>query len=161
MTAPLQPRIVQPGGGQDLHAFGDVLSVMLGGDQTGETLAVMFNVTPPGGGPPPHFHTREDELFLIVEGRVNFFIEGVWTEVEPGGAVFVPRGTIHCYRNAGSIPSRQWVLTTPSGFEQCFARCAEEFRNAGGPDMNRIVEISREHGIEFVMGEQTTSFSKQ
>jgi hypothetical protein len=64
----LKPPIVQLGEGTDLHAFGDVLSVLLGGEQTGGTLMVAFDVTPPGGGP-PHVHGNEDELFLV--GRLN------------------------------------------------------------------------------------------
>ena len=46
--------------------------------------------------------------------------------------------------------SRYWVLANPSGLEKFFDRCAEEFAKPGGPDMNRIAEISREHGVEFV-----------
>ena len=150
MTPQGKPAIVQPGMGQHLHAFGDVLCVMVSGAATNQTLTLMFDSTPPGGGPPPHVHSREDELFLVVEGRVSFFVEGVWTEVAPGGAVYLPRGTVHCYRNAGATPSRQWILTTPSGFEHFFARCADEFARAGGPDMERIVGFGRDSGIEFI-----------
>jgi hypothetical protein len=67
MTTRLEPTIVQPGMGKDLRAFGHVVSVMLGGDQTGGTLTVMLDVAPPGAGPPPHVHSREDELFLVVD----------------------------------------------------------------------------------------------
>jgi len=150
MPSPVQPAIIQPGMGRELRAFGDVLSVVLGGERTDQTLTVMFDTTPPGGGPPPHFHSREDELFLVVEGRISFFVEGNWTEVAPGGAVYLPRGTTHCYRNIGMTPTRQWILTTPSGFERCFARCADEFARPGGPSMERIVGFARDHGIEFV-----------
>ena len=66
---PVKPIIVPAGEGTELRAFGDVLSVLLGGEQTGGMLAVMFDVTPPGGGPPLHVHSKEDELFLVVEGR--------------------------------------------------------------------------------------------
>ncbi len=38
----------------------------------------------------------------------------------------------------------------PSGFETFFARSADEFAKAGGPDMDKIVEIHWEHGIEFL-----------
>jgi quercetin dioxygenase-like cupin family protein len=150
MNPAVKAHIAQPGTGQELHAFGDVLSVMLGGEQTGGTLTVMFDVTPPGGGPPPHVHRQEDELFLVAEGRISYFIEGEWTEVGVGGVVYLPRGTVHCYRNVGTTPSRHWILTTPSGFERFFARCADEFANPGGPDMERIVAIHQDHGIELL-----------
>jgi uncharacterized cupin superfamily protein len=126
------------------------VTVVLGGAETDQTLTVMFDTTPPGGGPPPHVHSRDDELFLVVEGRVSFLVDGAWTEVAPGGAVYLPRGTAHCFRNAGTTASRQWIVTTPSGFEHFFARCADESARPGGPDMERIVGFAREHGIEFL-----------
>lgn len=142
--------MVQPDSVPELHAFGDVLSVLLSGEQTDNKLTVMFDVTPPGVGPPPHVHSSEDEFFLVVEGRISYFAEGEWTEVGVGGAVYFPRGVVHCYRNDGETPSKHWILTTPSGFENFFGAIAAEFAKPGDPDMPRIVEISREHGIEYV-----------
>jgi quercetin dioxygenase-like cupin family protein len=51
--------------------------------------------TPPGGGPPPHYHTSEEEWFLPIEGRVEFLVDGAWTEVSLGTVIFVPRGAVH------------------------------------------------------------------
>ena len=153
-TSPLAI-IRQPGSGQDLHAFGNVLTVMLGGEQTGGKLTVTSEWTPPGGGPPLPVHSREDELFLVAEGQISYFANGAWTEVGVGGAVYLPKGTAHCYRNVGSSPSRHWIITLPSGFERFFAACVEEFARSGGPDPARIVEIHQDHGIELLDKEQS------
>jgi mannose-6-phosphate isomerase-like protein (cupin superfamily) len=142
--------IVQPGAGKDLRAFGNTLSVMLGGEQTGGAFSVMSELAPPGGGPPLHVHGTEDEVFLVVEGRISYFANGSWSEVGAGGVVYLPRGVEHCYRNVGTTPSRHWIITTPSGFENFFAHCADEFARPGGPDMQRVVEIHQEHGIELL-----------
>ena len=149
------PTIVQPGTGKDLHAFGNILTVMLGRDQTGNTLSIMSEVTPPGGGPPMHMHQREDEVFLVVEGSISYCVNGECTEVEAGGVVYLPRGTPHGFRNVGEAPSRHWIITTPSGFEVFFSRCADEFAKPAPPDMGRIAEIFKEHGITVLEGEQT------
>jgi uncharacterized cupin superfamily protein len=37
----------------------------------------MFDaIVPPGGGPPPHIHSREEESFLILEGEITFTVGG-------------------------------------------------------------------------------------
>jgi quercetin dioxygenase-like cupin family protein len=147
--------IVQPNSVPELHAYGDVLSVLLSGEQTGNTLTVMFDVTPPGGGPPPHVHSSEDELFLIVEGQISYFAEGQWTEVGVGGVVYLPKGVVHCYRNVGATPSKHWILTMPSGFEHFFSDSAAEFAKPGSPNMQRLVEINQAYGIELVSVESS------
>jgi mannose-6-phosphate isomerase-like protein (cupin superfamily) len=144
------PVVVHAGDGPVLEAFGDVIQVKLGGKHTGGALAVGFGTTPPGGGPPPHRHSNEDELFLVVEGRLDFLVAGEWVEVGPGGLVYIPRGAVHTFRNAGEEHSRQWVLTTPSGFERFFEACATVFAAGGTPDLTRITEICAEHGIEIL-----------
>ena len=150
MNPQAQAIMVQPGTIKELHAFGDTLTVLLGGEQTGGALTVMFDITPPGGGPPLHVHSREDEFFQVVEGQISYFADGKWTEIGAGGVAYFPRGVPHHYRNVGTTPSKHWILTTPSGFEHFFARCAEEFAKSGGPDMDRIVAIHNEYGIELL-----------
>jgi quercetin dioxygenase-like cupin family protein len=133
-----------------LHAFGEEITILLDGERTAGTLAMWTAITPPGGGPPPHYHLNEDETFHVVEGRVAFFLNGEWNEVGPGGTAFMPRGAVHTFKNVGDQPCRMLNMTMPSGFEKFFACCAEEFAKPGKPDMTRITEIGAEHGIHFV-----------
>ena len=107
------------------------------------------DITPPGGGPPPHYHVHDDEWFHVLEGRAAFFKDGEWTEVPPGTSVFIPKGTVHAFKNVGEAPLKQLITISPSGFETFFARSAEEFAKEGGPDMKRLTEIAGEHGIMF------------
>jgi quercetin dioxygenase-like cupin family protein len=136
--------------GRILRTFGDEIHIHLDGEQTGGRLTMWTGTLPPGGGPPLHYHLNEDEIFHVLDGRVAFFLDGEWREAGPGGSAFMPRGVAHTYKNVGDKPSRILIMTTPSGFEKFFGRCAEEFTKPGGPDMSRIVEIGVEHGIHFV-----------
>ena len=142
--------IVGPGNGRVLHAFGEEVTILLDGEQTGGRLTMWLETTPPGGGPPLHFHINDDETFHVLEGRIGFFQNSKWEEVGPGGSVFVPRGQLHTFKNVGNEPSRMLLSTTPAGFDVFFSRCAEEFARSGGPDMHRVFEIAAEHGIHFV-----------
>ena len=142
--------IVQRSEGQVLRAFGDEVVIHLDGERTGGTVTMFTGTVPPGGGPPPHYHVNEDETFHVLEGRVAFLSGGEWREVSPGGSAFIPRGVTHTFKNVGDQPSRILIMTTPSGFEKFFARCAEEFAKPGVPDMSRITQIAGEHGIHFV-----------
>jgi quercetin dioxygenase-like cupin family protein len=147
----LPPALVPAGNGTRLRAFGDEIQIHLGAAQTGGKVTLFTDTTPPGGGPPPHYHLNEDEWFYVLEGRVSFLVQGKWQEpVGPGAVAFAPRGVVHSFKNAGDTPLRQLITTSPSGFETFFSRCAEEFAKPGGPDMQRIVAISAEHGIHFV-----------
>ena len=145
-----KPTIVQSEEGNTLQAFGDTIQFKLGGAQTGGSLVVGLVTVQPGGGPPPHVHRNEDELFMILESRFNVFTNGEWTEVGPGGVAYIPRGTVHMFRNVGDTTGRFWALATPSGFETFFAKCADVFSAGGPPDMQRILEICGEHDIELV-----------
>jgi mannose-6-phosphate isomerase-like protein (cupin superfamily) len=150
-TSPsLSPCIVPPSAVKVFRAFGDEVSIHLGGTETGGQVTMWTEVTPPGGGPPPHYHVNENEWFLPQEGRVEFFKDNTWAEVPMGTAVFMPRGVVHTFRNPGEKPLRMLIHTAPSGFETFFARCAEEFAKSSTPDMSRIVKISAEHGIHYI-----------
>ncbi len=135
-----------------LRAFGAESQVLLSGEQTGGRYAMLLETTPPGMGPPPHKHDGEDEWFYPLEGEVEFLVAGEWKRVPVGSAVFLPRGCVHTFRNAGDTPLRQLIHVSPAGFEVFFARCAEVFAAAGDgpPEMERIGAIAAEHGIEFV-----------
>lgn len=110
---------------------------------------MFVNVTEPGCGPPPHWHEHEDEWFHVLEGRAEFFKNGEWEEIPAGSSIFMPRGTVHSFRNAGDTPLKQIIHTAPAGFETFFTRCAAEFNREGGMDMAKVVEISAEHGIHY------------
>lgn len=142
--------LVQPGQGRVVRAFGEEVEFHLTGEQTNGRLALWTEVTPPGGGPPPHYHLNEDETFLVLEGRVAFLEDGQWRECGPGSVAYMPRGVVHTFKNVGPAPSRMAISTSPAGFETFFTRCAGEFARPGGPDMQRIIAISAEHGIHFV-----------
>ena len=149
MNGALPPAFSSLSDGRVLHAFGEEVIIHLDSESTGGKLNLWTELTPPGGGPLPHYHENEDECFVVQEGRVEFFSDGKWTEFGPGAVVFMPRNHVHAFRNAGDTTSRMLLTTAPGGFDKYFERCAKEFARGGEPDMQRIFAISAEHGIYF------------
>ncbi len=149
MNAPVPPAFTSLAEGRVMHAFGEEIIMHLDSESTGGALNLWTELTPPGNGPPPHYHTNEDEWFVVQEGRVEFFSDGKWTVFAAGAVVFMPRNHVHAFRNIGETTSRMLLTTAPGGFDRYFARCAEEFAKGGEPHMPRIVAISAEHGIHF------------
>lgn len=136
-----------------LLAFGEEVKILLGGEQTGGAFTRFVETTPPGCGPPPHLHEREDESFYVLEGCVSFFIEGRWIDAHPGDTVFAPRQQVHAFKNNTDQPTRMLIETMPSGFENFFAEAAVEFAKPEGPSMQRAVQIAESYGIRFVKEE--------
>ncbi|MDF1741605.1 MAG: cupin domain-containing protein [Verrucomicrobiales bacterium] len=132
-----------------IRAFGDEMILHLGADDTGGRFSMWTNVTPPGGGPPPHYHEHEDEWFWPLSGPAEFLKDGEWIEVPERGAVFMPRGTIHTFRNPNLEPLEMLIQTVPGGFDRFFAECGDAFSRGGEPDMGEIVAISARYGIHY------------
>lgn len=123
----------------------------LSSEDTGGKFSMWTNVTPPGGGPPPYRHEEEDEWFWPLSGPAEFLKDGEWVQVPAKTAVFMPRGSVHSFRNPNDQPLEMLNQTMPGGFDKFFAECAEEFAKGGPPDMEKIVEISAKYKIFYEM----------
>jgi quercetin dioxygenase-like cupin family protein len=56
----------------------------------------------PGYLAPKHTHPGE-EIIYVLEGRIEYYIDGQPTVItKPGDVLFVPAGTIHSAKNVGS-----------------------------------------------------------
>jgi quercetin dioxygenase-like cupin family protein len=118
------------------------------GAETGGTMTVFETVAAPGKGPPLHFHAGEEEAIYVLEGEVDFRLGDDVHRAGPGSFVFVPRGTPHTFRNAGTADARLLIVFTPSGMERFFEDMAAE-RTALG-DEGRFAAIGHEVGLEVV-----------
>ena len=132
--------------GRTLHAFGHTVVILLDGKQTDEKLTTFLNISPPGGGPGPHYHEHEDEWFYIVEGRVSFLINGTWTELSSGDSVYSPRRSVHAFKNITNQSIRVFITIAPSGFERFFAEAAAWWANPER-DMSQLETIERKYRI--------------
>lgn len=103
-----------------LFVAGDRVEILIATEESGGTVALVDVTVPPGGGPPLHVHTREDETFHVLEGEVTFHRGGETVVARAGDTVFGPRGVPHRYHNASGAPARMLVAITPGGFDRYF-----------------------------------------
>lgn len=66
---------------------------------TGDFDMVVFETPAGAQGPPPHTHNTYEEAFLILEGEMEFMINGETKTCFAGESINVPRGTMHTFSN--------------------------------------------------------------
>ena len=121
---------------------------ILPASETAGALSIVDSLSPAGSGPPRHVHEREDETFVILSGRCEFWLEGQTIIKGAGESVFVPRNREHTFRVVGDQPSRHLLVLTPGGFETFFADMAEcGFRIP--EDMEQIVASATRHSLRL------------
>jgi mannose-6-phosphate isomerase-like protein (cupin superfamily) len=100
--------------------YGDSLfEFLVPSDATRGTMSVLRATMPEGFSPPRHIHTREDEVFFILDGNVCFDIDGRRLLAGPGTSVYMPRRVPHTFRVESSV-ARVLGVMAPGDFEQLF-----------------------------------------
>ena len=91
-----------------------------------ERQLVTLIASPPGGGNRPHWHRDFDEWWVVLGGRLEWELTGgTKLEAAKDDIVWVPRGTVHHIRTAGSERSLRLAVAMPpaahyfSPCEQC------------------------------------------
>jgi mannose-6-phosphate isomerase-like protein (cupin superfamily) len=120
MTTSNQATVRKPTEGRTIVVVGDVYRFLATGDYTSGKYAIWEAIVPPGGGPPPHVHSREEEGFYILEGEVTIFHGDERLVVGPGMFANMPVGTVHSFKNETTRPAKMLISIAPAGLEQMF-----------------------------------------
>lgn len=116
-----------------LSVAGDLYAILVDSRDTAGLYAMFDALVSPGGGPPPHVHTREDEGFYVLEGEVTFTIGGARHIAGVGTLLHAPRNIPHAFRNESAKPARMLIWVTPGGFEQFFREFGPELPPGAAP----------------------------
>src|SRR5271154_7062472 len=115
-----QPTLKTPAEGRTVAVVGDVYRFLATGDDTNGKYAMWEAIVPPGGGPPPHVHSREEEGFYILEGEITFHIGEKRIVATSGMFANMPVGTPHSFKNESDQPAKMLISIAPAGLEQMF-----------------------------------------
>lgn len=146
--------LVPPGEGESVWLVGDLIEVKLASEDTGGAYSIVQETSPPEGGPPPHIHHNVDEALYVLEGEVEVLVGDRSTRASAASLVYVPKGTVHTFKNVGTSPSRVLAIISPGGFEKFFLEAGEPAIEGssppeGEPDVGRIIEIGQKYGLEI------------
>ncbi len=83
-------------------------------------------------GAGPHYHRGRDEFFYVLEGEVVLRIGDEKHTARAGTFAFVPRETIHGFRNASTNSATLLVMHHPAGFERYFEEIQQLAARHGG-----------------------------
>jgi len=122
------------------------VEVLVSSRSTQNAFCVVVETCKPGGGPPPHFHVREDELFRVLEGDFEMFDGQRWEPFVPGEIKFKARGQVHAFRNCGVSVGQMMAILSPGGIDNFF----EAISAIDLPEeIERLIEVSNMFGITF------------
>jgi quercetin dioxygenase-like cupin family protein len=143
--------------GRSYWGPGDLYTFLVTGEESGGTLFALDCVVGDGGGPPPHRHLAEDELFVVTAGTLTFTAENDTWAVGAGESVFVPRGTRHWYRNGSGGDVRMLAVYTPAGMEGWFREVCAPVDDASAPPppvtdelIGRMLAAGPRYNVEWV-----------
>ncbi|NJB84352.1 mannose-6-phosphate isomerase-like protein (cupin superfamily) [Lewinella marina] len=126
------------------------LKFLLSGEQTDGQLAIFEDIVEPGVGPGRHIHHEQDETFFFLEGQFIAEVAGERFEFSPGDVAFIPRGTVHAFKNIGDTPGRLRYIFSPALSIEAMFRAFFAAHEAGTLSMESMADISLLHGQEFV-----------
>jgi quercetin dioxygenase-like cupin family protein len=142
--------------GRTVAVVGDVYRFLATGEDTNGKYALWEAIVPPGGGPPPHVHSREEEGFYILEGEITFQIGEERIVAGAGMFANMPVGTPHVFKNESGNPARMLISVAPAGLEQMFfevgvpvAQGATTAERPTQAEIDRLLAAAPRYGIEI------------
>jgi len=140
-------------GRESFWFLGGRVHLKVGGELTDGHLSQLEFDDPQGQAPPLHVHHGEDELWLVLDGKVSFFVGDETFDLEPGAMAFGPRGVPHSYL-VRSPRARMVVTYGPAGIEQWFIQNGSAIAaiDEAPPafDLAAIITSAERFGLEVV-----------
>lgn len=152
-----KPTFNTPSQGRTVAVVGDVYRFLAVGEDTNGKYALWEALVPPGGGPPPHVHSREEEGFYVLEGEITFNINGERVVAKAGTFANMPVGTPHSFKNDGDRPAKMLISVAPAGLEQMFFEVGVPVKPGDTPppptrtEIEKLLAVAPNYGVEIMV----------
>lgn len=95
------------------------------GEDTKGVVSIVRVFVPAGDGPPPHVHSREDEIHTVLRGHYRYRHGDMELDAPAGTVIFMPRNIPHVFRNVGTEAGEHLVTLVPAGMEKMFREVSD------------------------------------
>src|SRR5262249_12036165 len=117
-----------------------------------------------GTEPPPHVQSREHEVFYILSGEVNVYVDRKVFRVSAGEFMFLPRGVPHAFL-LESDEVHQLTFVAPGGFFDAVNQMNAPAERLDVPtdadtityanaDLTHTIEVFEQCGLRFLTAEE-------
>src|SRR5689334_12210929 len=135
---------VKAGQRAPLKVLGMPLTMLCESRETGGAWSLFEEEVPLGMGPPAHRHDW-DEAYYILDGQVDFEINGQRVSSSRGDFNYLPRNTVHGFKGASAAPARVLIFAAPAHGTEFFHELNREIRSLP-EDAPKITSIGERHG---------------
>jgi mannose-6-phosphate isomerase-like protein (cupin superfamily) len=143
--------------GEATWFFNALMTTKANMSETGGAYSLTEHLVTAASNPPVHVQVDEDEAFYVLEGEVEFEVDGQVVTATPGTFAFVARGAAHTFR---VVTDRARMLVICSGkpsdnLEDFFVGMGEPAAERAlpqptAPDEERLVALCARTGIELL-----------
>ena len=140
--------IVKAGERPALNILGMPLRMLCEAHETGGSWSLFEEQVPLGMGPPPHRHDW-DEAYYILDGEIDFEVDGESVKSGKGDFNYLPRNTVHGFKGASASPAHVLIFASPAHGSEFFRELNEEVHSLP-EDGAKIPEICERHGIHIM-----------
>lgn len=124
--------------------LGETLTPMLT-NAMGSAIEIFDTRGIPGGGPPPHTHKWE-EIYVVLSGRMDVFVDGKTLRIGPGEFAHVPADTPHGYT---TLDDTHFLTIVSKGNAAKFYKEVATVQ-MDPPDISGIFRVGEKHGVTFL-----------
>ncbi|AXG72204.1 quercetin 2,3-dioxygenase [Kordia sp. SMS9] len=141
------PKIITPEEKTD-SLLGGMRNLLLNSEQTAGDVYLVEGLMPKGSEVPLHVHTKEDEIFHVLEGEVELMLGDETIHAKEGTIIYLPRNIQHGIKTLGEETARVLNYVIPG---QNFENFFNEMKQLGKDvSPEKRSELASKYGISFL-----------
>jgi len=138
---------VRPLGGTNYEWSNDHTYVKVSADDTDGHFTLMEDNLKSTFALGLHRHDHHAETFYILEGSLDFYVDGDWITAQPGSCLHIPSGVPHaCTLSEATESARMLMIFQPAGFDLFLAELGE-LSDQELNDPLKMEELARKYDI--------------